>query len=216
MAMTPPNQVLKGDVAGRLTLITALVGVVIVVALTVWQLRPRLVEDPIGPTPLGFGDPASPKQVVAFLSPTCPHCADFELKSGKDFYARAEAGAFYYAVYPLMLEDNREDYTLAFFCAYKQGSLPIFSLLHYQDYYLGQNLGLSELARRADMDTVAFSRCLDEPATTQEMQEALRWQETLGVAATPTFFIKDADSTTYRRVQGNRGPDFWDRWLETD
>lgn len=214
--MTQPSPVLKNELAGRLTLVTALVGLVIVVALALWQLRPRFVEDAVGPAPLGFGDPASPKQVVAFLSPTCPHCAEFELKLGKDFYARAEAGEFYYAVYPLMLEDNREVYTLALFCAYKQGSLPIFALLHYQNYYLGPNHGLSELAERAKMDPAGFSRCLDAPATTQELQDAQRWKEALGVAGTPTFFIKDVDSDTYRRIRGNRSETFWNRWLAAD
>lgn len=214
--MTPPNPVLKNELAGRLTLVTALFGLMIVVALSFWQLRPRLVEDAVGPAPLGFGDPTSPKQVVAFLSPTCPHCARFELAAGKDFYARAEAGEFYYAIYPLMLEDNREEYTLAFFCAHKQGALPTFALLHYQNYYLGQNFGLSELAERADMNAAAFSRCLDVPATTRAMQDSLRWKEALGVAGTPTYFVKNQDSSSYRRVRGDRGVDFWSRWLAAD
>jgi hypothetical protein len=93
--MTQPNPVSRSELGRRLTLVTALFGLMIVVTLTFWQLRPRMVDEAIGPAPLGFGDPASPKQVVAFLSPTCPHCAAFELNSGKDFYARAEAGEFY-------------------------------------------------------------------------------------------------------------------------
>lgn len=214
--MTQPNPVSKSELGRRLTLVTALFGLMIVMTLTFWQLRPRIVDEAIGPAPLGFGDPTSPKQVVAFLSPTCPHCAEFELKSGKDFYARAEAGEFYYAVYPLMLEDNREAYTLAFFCAHKQGGLPIFALLHYQNYYLGEHHGLSELAERAKMDPAAFSQCLDAPATTQEMQDARRWKEALGVAGTPTFFIKDVDSDTYRRIRGDRSETFWNRWLAAD
>lgn len=213
--MTPPNPVLKNELAGRLTLVTALFGLMIVVALSFWQLRPRTVEDAVGPAPLGFGDPTSPKQVVAFLSPTCPHCARFELATGKDFYARAEAGEFYYAIYPLMLEDNRKEYTLAFFCAHKQGALPTFALLHYQNYYLGQNFGLSELAARAAMDAAAFIRCLDAPATTRAMQDSLRWKEALGVAGTPTYFVKNQGSS-YRRVRGDRGVDFWNRWLAAD
>lgn len=211
--MTQPSPVLKNELAGRLTLVTALVGLVIVVALAFWQLRPRFVEDAVGPAPLGFGDPASPKQVVAFLSPTCPHCAEFELNSGKDFYARAEAGEFYYAVYPLMLEEDREVYTLGFFCAHKQDGLPLYSLLHYQNYYLNQNLGLQELARRADMDVAAFSRCLSAPATRRALEGALRWKNTLGVAGTPTYFVKSPNSSTYRRVRGDRGEAFWRRWL---
>ena len=135
----------------RLTLITAGVGVVIITLLAAWQLRPRTVDEAIGPAPLDFGDPQAAKHIVSFLSPTCPHCASFELGAGKDFYARAEAGEFYYAIYPLMLEDDREDYTRAFFCADRQAALPIFGLLHYQNYYLTQNRGLIELAEQAGM-----------------------------------------------------------------
>ena len=215
-AMTQPSPVLKNELAGRLTLVTALVGLVIVIALTFWQLRPRTVGDAIGPIPLDFGDPTSPKQVVAFLSPTCPHCAQFELGVGKDFYARAEAGEFYYAVYPLMLEDDREAYTLAFFCAHEQDALPVFALLHYQNYYLGQNLGLTDLAERAEMDPAIFGRCLEAPATQREMQSSLRWMETLNVLGTPTFFVRNRSSDPYRRVRGNRDEGFWNSWLDSD
>lgn len=214
--MTRQNPVLKADLSRRLTLITALIGILIVGILAVWQLRPRYVEDAIGPIPLGFGDPASPKKLVAFLSPTCPHCARFELQSGKDFYALAEAGEFYYAVYPLMLEEDREIYTLGFFCAYEQGNLPLYTLLHYRNLYLNTNLGLRELAQRADMDPAVFSRCLSAPATTRALEDALRWRTTLDVPATPTFFLKTSDRSDYRRVQGNQGQKFWERWLTSN
>ncbi len=212
--MTNPTP--KRDLGKRLTLVTALVGLVIVAMLVAWQLRPRTVEEAVGPTPLGFGNPTSPKQVVAFLSPTCPHCARFELGAGKNFYARAEAGEFYYAVYPLMLEDDREAYTLAFFCAYKQDALPVFALLHYQNYYLGQNLGLAELAERAEMEPATFRRCLEAPATQRDMQASIRWMQTLDVPGTPTFFVRNSGSDLYRRVRGNRDEDFWNRWLQAN
>lgn len=214
--MTRTNPTPKRDLGKRLTLVTALVGIVIVAGLVAWQLRPRAVEEAIGPTPLAFGDPTSPKQVVAFLSPTCPHCARFELGAGKDFYARAEAGEFYYAIYPLMLEDDREAYALAFFCAHEQNALPVFALLHYQNLYLGQNLGLTELAERAEMDPATFGRCLGAPATQRKMQSSLRWMETLDVPGTPTFFVRNSSDDLYRRIRGNRDEDFWNSWLDAD
>lgn len=193
----------------RLTLVTALVGACVIVALFVWQLRPRTVEEAIGPEPLGFGDPDSATQIVSFLSPTCPLCARFELGVGKDFYDRAEAGEFYYAIYPLMLEDDRDIYTLAFFCAYQQAALPIFSLLHYENYYLNQNRGLAEIAEQAGMAPGAFSTCLDAPETQKAIDQALRWMDTLEVPGTPTFFVKKGADEPYRRIRGERDETFW-------
>ncbi len=200
----------------RLTLITALVGVGVIAALFGWQLRPRTVEEAIGPKPLGFGDPDATTQIVSFLSPTCPHCARFELGVGKDFYARAEAGEFYYAIYPLMLEDDREPYTLAFFCAYQQAALPVFSLLHYQNYYLNQNRGLIELAEQAGMAPKAFSTCLDAPKTQKAMAQARRWMDALKVPGTPTFFVRTRADEPYLRIRGERDEAFWNNLLNTD
>lgn len=200
----------------RLTLITALVGVGVIAVLFAWQLRPRTVAEAIGPAPLGFGDPNSETQIVSFLSPTCPHCARFELGAGKDFYARAEAGEFYYAIYPLMLEDDRDPYTLAFFCAYQQGALPVFSLLHYQNYYLNQNLGLNELAEQAGMAPKAFTTCLQAPETQNAMAQALSWMDTLKVPGTPTFFVKTVADKPYLRIRGERDEAFWNNLLTPD
>lgn len=211
--MTPTP---KRELGKRLTLMTALVGSVVIAALLVWQLRPHTVDQAIGPEPLGFGDPNSAKQIVLFLSPTCPHCARFELGPGKDLYARAEAGEFYYAIYPLMLEDDRDAYTLAFFCAYQQGALPVFSLLHYQNYYLNQNRGLNELAEQAGMAPKAFTTCLQAPETQNAMAQTLRWMDTLKVPGTPTFFVKTLADEPYLRIQGDRDEAFWDNLLNSN
>lgn len=200
----------------RLTLITTLLGLGLIAVLFVWQIRPQTVDEAIGPQPLGFGDPDSATQIVSFLSPTCPHCARFELGAGKEFYARAEAGEFYYAVYPLMLEDDRELYTLAFFCAYQQAALPVFSLLHYQNYYLNQNLGLTELAEQAGMVSERFSACLSAPETQKAMERSLRWMVTLEVPGTPTFFVRTGADEPYLRIRGDRDEAFWDNLLNTN
>ncbi len=212
--MNPINE--SKQLGRRLTLITALIGVVVIAALVGWQLRPRTVEKAVGPEPLGFGDPNSATQIVSFLSPTCPHCARFELGAGKEFYARAEAGEFYYAVYPLMLEDDRELYTLAFFCAYQQAALPVFSLLHYQNYYLNQNLGLAELAEQTGMVSERFSACLSAPKTQKAMERSLRWMVTLEVPGTPTFFVRTGADEPYLRIRGDRDEAFWDNLLNTN
>ena len=212
--MNPISQ--SKQLGRRLTLITALIGVMVIATLVAWQLRPRTVEKAIGPEPLGFGDPNSATQIVSFLSPTCPYCARFELGAGKDFYARAEAGEFYYAVYPLMLEDDRESYTLAFFCAYEQGALPVFSLLHYQNYYLNQNRGLNELAERAGMAPETFTTCLEAPQTRDAVAQALGWMTTLEVPGTPTFFVRKSVDEPYLRIRGERDETFWNSLLNTD
>lgn len=213
--MTPPRTAsdVRRKRGQRLTLATTLVGLVMLALVAFWQTRPELVTNALGPTPLGFGQPASPLQIVAFLSPTCPQCAKFELTTGKDLYARAEAGEFYYAVYPLMLEDNREIYTLALFCAYDGGGLTLFLTLHYKNYYLHENRGLSDIAKAAGVDPKGFTQCLGAPQTVQRLKASLRWAKALGVAGTPTFFIKTEDSRRFRRIEGNRGPKFWQRLL---
>lgn len=213
--MTPPRTApdLRRKRGQRLTLATTLVGLVMLALVAFWQTRPELVTSALGPTPLGFGRPASSLQIVAFLSPTCPQCAKFELTTGKDFYARAEAGEFYYAVYPLMLEDNHEIYTLALFCAYDSGGLPLFLTLHYKNYYLHENRGLSDLAKAARVDPKSFTQCLGAPRTVGRLKANLRWAKSLDVAGTPTFFIRTKDSKKFRRIEGNRGPKFWQRLL---
>lgn len=212
--MTPrPSPDARRKRGQRLTLATTLVGFVMLALVAFWQSRPEMLETVIGPTPLSFGDPKSPLQIIAFLSPTCPQCAKFELTTGKDLYARAEAGEFYYAVYPLMLEDNREIYTLALFCAYDGGGLPLFLTLHYKNYYLHENRGLSEIAKTAGVDPESFTQCLDAPQTAGRLKANLGWTKTLNVTGTPTFFVKTEDSSKFRRIEGNREPKFWDRLL---
>lgn len=199
----------------RLSLVTVIVGLIMLALLAFLQSRPKLVDQALEPEPLGFGNPSSPVQIVAFLSPTCPHCAKFELTVGKDLYVRAEAEGFYYAVYPLVLEEDREVYTQALFCAFDGGGLPHFLTLHYQNYYLQQGRGLRELARRAGMNPETFSRCLKAPKTEGRIQETLAWARHLGVEGTPAFFIKTDGQSKFEYIQGNRGEAFWNRVLAT-
>ena len=200
----------------RLTLVTVLVGLLMLALLAFVQSRPDLVAVAIEPAPLAFGDPTAPVQIVAFLSPTCPHCAKFELTVGKDLYRRAEAGELYYAVYPLVLEEDREIYTQALFCAYDGGGLPSFLTLHYENYYLQQGRGLREVARRAGIDSEAFNQCLTAPRTARRMKETLSLARRLGVEGMPAFFIKTGNRAEFERIQGNRGAAFWDRLLGDD
>ena len=209
------NESVRRELGRRLTLITTLVGLVAIGVLTFWQLRPDYISEAIGPAPLSFGNPASIVQVVAFLSPTCPHCAKFELTIGKDLYHEAEAGKLYYAVYPLMLETARESYTLALLCADQKGKLPAFLSLHYQNYYLAQHRGLRDLAEQVGIAPDDFTRCLNAPKTRRQMAAILRWTKYLGVEGTPTFFIK-TDDQGFRKLQGNQRPKFWQRLLGAD
>lgn len=203
----------RRELGHRLTLVTALFGVLLIVPLVFAELRPRVVADAVGPAPLAFGDPASPTRVVAFVSPTCSHCAAFELGPGKGFYRRAEGGDFYYAVYPLALERGREGDARAFFCAFEQGELPAFAARHYLTYRFEWRPDLRELARRAGADPSAFGHCLNAPRTKRRAAAALGWKGELGVVATPTFFIKRPGADAYVRVRGNRGALFWERVL---
>lgn len=213
MTSERPTEVTKRELGHRLTLVTALFGILLIVPLAFSQLRPRVVADAVGPPPLAFGDPAADTRVVAFVSPTCSHCAAFELGPGKDLYRRAEAGGLYYAVYPLALERGREVDTRAFFCAFEQGKLPAFVARHYLTYRFPWRPDPLALARRSGADPAAFGRCLDAPRTKRRAAASLEWQGELGVVATPTFFIKRAEADAYARVRGNRGPTFWNRVL---
>lgn len=213
MTSERPTEASKRELGHRLTLVTALFGLLLIVPLAFSQLRPRVVADAVGPAPLAFGDPASPTRVVAFVSPTCSHCAAFELGPGKELYRRADRGELYYALYPLMLERGRERDTRAFFCAFEQNRLPAFAARHYNTYRFAWRPDPLELARRSGADPAAFGRCLDAPRTKRRAQAALEWMDELGVVATPTFFIKRSAADVYARVGGDRGEPFWERVL---
>jgi protein-disulfide isomerase len=195
----------------KLTLITAGVGLLVIAALAVWQLRPVEVPDALGDPSILYGNADASHQLVAFVSPTCSYCARFELTTGHTLYGKKD---LLYAVYPIALDETAEAYIKGFFCAAEGGAFGSYAVLHYQNYFVTKNATLSELAERAGLEPEAFRRCAKAPRTTQRAKQAQAWAEALGVDRTPTFYLRGPGETSWREVRGTRGEEFWRRWLQ--
>lgn len=205
----PAERRRRGNVMSFMVLV---VGLAIIALLAASRLEPTVVADALGEPLITFGSPDAPHQLVAFISPTCSHCARFELESGPELYQRAERGELFYTIYPLTLTEGTEEDTRAFFCAHEGGALPSYSVLHYQDYFIVKGSSLQQLAEQAGLDKEAFTTCVRAARTEREVQRSQAWADELGVQLTPTFYLKGPGETQWREVKGNRGEELL-TWL---
>ena len=199
-------------------LLTAVTGAVLAFGMVVlWQTREVSVLEAVNAPPITQGDPAAEHKLVSILSPTCAHCADHELESGR-LLARAEAaGNLFHVVYPVTTTRGAEGYTYGFLCAARQGAFGAYARAHYEAYFRrNERPDAAVTARTAQLEVAAFRRCVASPEVAEEAEHGLSWARQLGAAGTPTFFVHLPESDRWQRLGGQKRRAYWQRWLGSE
>ncbi len=133
--------------------------------------------------------------VVEFSDYTCVYCRQFHLALEQPVRQRyAEQVRHIYKHFPMDPERPwGEEAAAAATCAFRQSS-EAFWAYHGRLFQEAARLRagrpvLLELARGVVPDLAAFSRCLDEGRGRDDVARDVREAQTLGVEATPTFFV---------------------------
>lgn len=191
--VTPKNIVV-------ITLAVVFLGVVAYVRF--WPDSP--VANAVGPEGVVFGKQTAPVTVVAFLSPMCSHCQDFEAESAPVLYQAAAAGVVRYVVYPVKTGFASDQDMTEILCASEQNAFAPYLKLRFE-----QPVSAKALSSVAGLNPKRFSRCLGNRAVRTQAIQIAAWAKHLNVQATPTFYVQDAPASEFRKVEGDKGVDFW-------
>lgn len=198
-------------------LLTTITGAVLALGVSVlWQSREVSVTEAVNAPPVTQGDPAAERKLVSILSPTCSHCADHEIESGR-LLARAEAtGNLFHVVYPVTTTRGAERYTHGFLCAARQGAFSAYARTHYEAYFRqNERPDAVATARAAQLEVAAFRRCLASPEVIEEAEHGLSWAKQLGASGTPTFFVYLPEDERWQRLGGKKRRAYWEKWLRS-
>lgn len=133
--------------------------------------------------------------IVEFSDFTCQVCQQFFATTEPELLARyGQRIRLLYKQVPVgEARPGSEEAALAAACAFRQSNADFWAYharLFSQASRLGEGrVALLELAREAELDLPAFSRCLDEQQSAAEVARDVEEADRLGVDVTPTFFF---------------------------
>ena len=148
-----------------------------------------------------MGSADAPVVVTEFSDYQCPACASVEQQVIPDLieqYVDTGKVRFVYREFPLdSLHPNARKASEAALCAGRQGG---YWAMHEKLFATSSEWGAAgvdpstyfkDYAQELGLDTGAFNQCLDSGETAVEVQADILAGESLGVNATPYFFIND-------------------------
>lgn len=157
--------------------------------------RDKLFQTIQGANPKSKGNPRAPIRVVEYTDFQCPACANGSAHL-KEFLAKYSNQIFVqYKPFPMTKLHERGMITaVAGECAAQQDKFwPFQDILFTRARLLEQTLRiegkLTEIATEIGMDAKRFDQCLRNPDTELFIMDEKRKAESLGVRATPTYFI---------------------------
>lgn len=187
----------------RLTIITAVIAVVVIIAFVLWQQRPepasttevnfRLEEQPL------LGDPDAPATIIAFEDFMCPVCRRFEEtvfpQIEQELVATGKANMAFINFQFIGPSSTRAG--IAGECAYEQDPEAFwgYKTIIYraqgpesEDWATPERL--VELARyEGSLDTEALAQCLEERRYAEEVQQDYDTAVAAGATGTPTILV---------------------------
>ncbi len=175
--------------------LTVLIAGVLVVVVTGMRflLKAPSVKRPLiaGKT---LGDPQAPVKIIEFTDFQCPACAKASVFVHEE--TKKEGSGIFLELkhFPLVMHKNAMRAAVVAECALPQGKFwPMQGLLFESqknwekledpgDYFLS-------LARSIGLEDVPMLRCMSDPAVEWKVRADLDEGKSLGIQATPTFFV---------------------------
>lgn len=181
----------------RKTQKTIVIALAVLALIAIVILLPNIISTLSGSdNERGFsiGNPNAPVSVVNFSNYNCVFCAEFSATTEKDLIREyVETGDVYYR-YVNLPHNNPESQNAAkaSYCAADQERFFDYKSLLYsvagtQERFSTSNLVV--LASDAGLDSTVFQSCLEDGKYNNAPARDLRYAQSLGVTATPTFLI---------------------------
>jgi protein-disulfide isomerase len=191
--------------AKRLTLVTAIILLVAVIAAVLWfALRPDFTPAPVGyedqPT---LGQKSAPVKIILFENFMCEHCKAFEEEVfpqlERDYIATGKVEVYY--VNLAWGSEQAELSALAGECAYRQDETAFWNFKSAMYEVQGSWQTLDDLlaVAGASYDVPALRQCIEEKRFASEVQRDLDLADTVGVQGTPSIVVGN---------QGFEAPDY--------
>jgi protein-disulfide isomerase len=171
-------------------------------------VEPRVKVESEGHPSTGGKD--APVTIVEFSDFQCPFCraAENSLKAVKDRYG--DKVRLVYLDFPLGMHAHAMDAARAGRCAGEQGKFWQFHDIMFADQSKLTPADLKADAKNLGLDTKAFDTCFDSNKYDAEIHKDMSQGTTLGVTATPTFYING------RQVLGAQPPDRFDEVIDEE
>jgi protein-disulfide isomerase len=155
-----------------------------------------------------LGDPNAPYTIVEYACFGCPHCAQ-AFGHLKQLVAEEPSIQVRFRAFPLSGECNpgvnpgRPEVcraAMAAQCATKQGKFWDYAgIVFANQHSLGDQL-LAAAAQQVGLDFDAFSKCMADPTTLQEVQEDAASGLAMKIPGTPAMFVKGANGDDWVEV----------------
>lgn len=136
-----------------------------------------------------LGQKEAPVKIIEFADFQCPYCQAAEPTINQVRKNYGSKVSLTYMYFPLPFHQYADGAAKAAICADKQGK---FWEMHDYMYAHQDKLTHADLeseAKTLGLDTVKYDKCLSDPVTTNLIQNNKDIATSLGVTATPTFFI---------------------------
>ena len=171
-------------------------------------VEPRVKVESEGHPSTGGKD--APVTIVEFSDFQCPFCraAENSLKAVKDRYG--DKVRLVYLDFPLGMHAHAMDAARAGRCAGEQGKFWQFHDIMFADQSKLTPADLKADAKTLGLDTKAFDACFDSNKYDAEIHKDMSQGTTLGVTATPTFYING------RQVLGAQPADRFDEVIDEE
>ena len=152
-----------------------------------------LDDDPV------LGNPEAKIGLIEFSDYECPFCSRFHTQTFpqlKETYIDTGTVQYIFRDLPLDFHTEAKSAAVAANCAGEQGAYwEMYELLYANQRRLGASLYL-ELAQQLKLNVKKFLACTKNPDAVKEVEADLAYGESVGAAATPSFFVG--------RVEGDR------------
>jgi protein-disulfide isomerase len=140
-----------------------------------------------------LGKADAPVTVIEYASTTCPHCANFAIKTFPEFKKRyVETGKVRYIYREFVLNPLDAAAVMLIRCTDKDKYFPLLeALFQKQSEWVVQKPlpPLLAIAKQAGFTEESFNQCLSNQALLDKIDSNRRAAEKFGVNSTPTFFI---------------------------
>ena len=183
---------------------------------------PRVAKVLIDGDDPGIGNAEATVAIVEFSDYECPFCVRYNTQTFswiKDNYIDTGKLRYISRDFPLDFHQNGKSASVAANCAGEQGKyMELRQALYVNQRKLGPEL-YTQLALEHGLDKDDFSACLDNPARQQEVDRDIAYGESLGVSATPTFFIGRIDEgklVDAQRIVGARTNAEFKRFVDAE
>jgi hypothetical protein len=141
----------------------------------------------------GKGDPSAPVILVEISDYGCGHCRNFNLETADVISEQyVESGDVYWIVVPYALAVQRPQAPASALCAAEQGEFFKYHRRLFEingDADAGTVAGFSRAAGEIGLDVNAFKACMESERFYTVVQQNVDVAQSLGVNATPYFFI---------------------------